>query len=44
MGPFSAEERAKLQKMVFQVWKGACDKLGPRAVKLYEDVVAALSK
>lgn len=44
MGPFSPEERVKLQKMVFEVWKESCEKLGPRAVKLYEDVVAALSK
>ncbi len=44
LAPFSAEERAKLQSVVFDVWKKSCEALGPRAVKLYNDVVAALSK
>ncbi len=42
--PFSQAERDKLQAIVFKVWKEACEKQGPEAVKLYNDVVAALNK
>lgn len=39
---FSQEDRDRLQATVFEVWKAACEELGPEAVKLYDDVVAAL--
>jgi TRAP-type C4-dicarboxylate transport system substrate-binding protein len=42
LGPFSQAERKKLQQVVFEVWKQECEKLGPEAVELYNQIVAKL--
>ena len=41
---FSKTERDKLQATVLEVWKAECEALGPEAVKLYDDVTAALKE
>ena len=42
MGPFSDAERKKLQAAIFATWKSECEKLGPEAVELFNQVSAVL--
>ncbi len=42
LGPFSQAERMKLQETILKTWKAECEKLGPEALALYNNVVAVL--
>ena len=44
LGSFSQADRQKLQDVVFAVWKAQCEKLGPEAMDLYNQVSKILGR
>jgi TRAP-type C4-dicarboxylate transport system substrate-binding protein len=44
LGPFSKADRETLQQTVFKVWRAQCEKLGPEAVQLYDNVFEAMGR